>query len=197
MDRNSVCAYFAIAAATAAYFISYSIWITVCVFFVALTIAMSLRPNLDKFFSKKKSSAFVSVLTERGFEAGAPEDRIFYVLIMTQAILMSPADPEQKAALEDIFNRSVAALSDGSDLFKRRYDSVQAEALPQKICVGTCGEKRSSIATCYREWQKAVNLEKNFHGMENTNLFFHDLQFTDPLSKTEHSAVTAVVFFNW
>lgn len=168
-------------------------------FIFSLFLAVALRPYYQGLFEKKTRQlpTTISVLRERGFESGVPEQRVFYVLMITQDVMLDVNDAAQRAILEDIFEESAAAMSEKYDFFRSRYLTVQERELPVKICVGTCTEKRSSIGKCYRDWQKHVTVDNRaFPAKENIDVFFHDLQFTDHEGVTRN-AVTAVQFYRW
>ena len=196
--KNGVTAIIALAAATAAYFISKNVWITVAAFIISLLIAMNLRPLIDRALKKLGVGAtdLVHVVSERGFEHGVPERQIMYALIITQNTALNPAEPAHKALLEELFGQSAAALSSEHEFFRNRYADVQSKKLPLKICTGSCDDRQTSLGRCYRHWKNTVQIDKNFYGRENIDLFFHDFPMRDP-DGVERTAVTAVIFYKW
>lgn len=199
MNKNSVAGLFAIVVGTIVFLASNNLLLTLAVFIFALVFAMTLRPFYQKWFEKKEKAAptTISVLRERGFENGTPEERVLYVLLITQDVTLDVENAEQRALLEDIFEKSAVSLSENYDFFRSRYSNAQEKELPLKICCGTCNEKKNSVGKCYRDWMKTVRIDNNtYPGRENVDIFFHDLQFTDQDGITRN-AVTAVRFYRW
>jgi hypothetical protein len=195
---NTVAGIFGILVGTLTFIFTKDILVTLSAFLFSLFLAVALRPFYQGLFAKKDAGLpeTISVLRERGFEV-EPEERIFYALIITQDVMLDVTDAAQKATLEDIFDRSAAALSEKYDFFRSRYASVLERETPMKICCGTCTEKSSSLAKCYRDWQKHVNVDNRaFPTKENIDVFFNDLQFTDQDGVTRN-AVTAAQFYRW
>lgn len=195
---NTAAGLFAILVGALVYLFVGNVWVTVFAFIAALFLAKALRPFYQHLFDlKKEPPTTITVLRERGFESGEPEERIFYVLLITQDIMLDVDDPEQKALLEDIFEKSVVALNEKYDFFRSRYATVQEREMPMKICIGTCGVKAKSLGKCYRDWQKHVYVDnRTIPPKENIDVFFHDQKFTGP-DGIEHNAVTAVQFYRW
>lgn len=196
---NTVAGLFSIIVSSLTFIFTKDILITLSAFLFSLFLAIALRPFYQGLFEKKSTGlpTTISVLRERGFESGAPEERVLYVLLITQDMMLDVENAEQKAILEEVFEKSADALSEKYNFFRSRYGTAEERQLPMKICVGTCTEKRTSIAKCYRDWQKVVSIDNRMYpGKENIDLFFHDLQFTDTAGVTTN-AVTAVQFYRW
>jgi hypothetical protein len=196
---NTVAGFFGILAGVLTFIFTKDFWLTLSAFLFGLFLAMALRPFYQGLFEKKNKPlpATISVLRERGFESGAPEQRVFYCLLITQDVILDVNDASQKAILEDIFETSAAALNEKYDFYRSRYAAVQEKELPIKICVGSCDGKMRSVGSCYRDWQKHVKVDNRaFPAKENIDVFFHDLQFTDHEGRTRN-AVTAVQFYRW
>lgn len=199
MNKNTVSGIFGILAGTITFFTTKNVWVAVAAFIFALFLAMALRPIFPNLFENKKKDgpATISVLRERGFEDGAPEQRVMYALLITQDVTPDVNDEAQRAVLEEIYEKSIAYMTENFDFFRSRYQILQDRQLPLKICCGTCTEKKSTVGKCYRDFLKTVHIDNNtYMGKENIDLFFHDLEFTDKDGITRN-AVTAVQFYRW
>ena len=201
MNKNkaatTISGLFAILVSALVYIFTGNIWVTVFSFIAALFLAKALSPFYQPLFEIKKAPpTTITVLRERGFE-DEPAERIFYALLITQDIMLDVEDAAQKAILEDIFDKSVAALNEKYDFFRSRYATVLELEMPMKICCGSCGAKAKTLGKCYRDWQKHVIVDNRaIPPKENIDVFFHDQIFTDPKG-IEHNAVTAVQFYRW
>lgn len=196
---NAVAGIFAIIVGTLTFIFTTDILLTLSSFLFSLFLAIAMRPFYLHLFVKKNKPlpTTITILRERGFEEGAPEERVFYALIITQSILLDVTDTAQKVILEDIFERSVSVLNEKHEFFRTRYATVQEREMPMKICTGSCDDKMKSIGKCYRDWQKHVNVDNRaFPAKDAIDVFFHDLEFTDPDGVTRN-AVTAVQFYRW
>lgn len=198
MNKNAVSGIFALVVTIIVYLTTGNFLITLSAFLFSLTLGIALRPFYAHLFERKqKDPTSTTVVREQGFENGAPEERVLYVLLLTQDIMLDVANPAHKAILEDIFEKSAASLTENYDFFRSRYATVLDRGMPVKICNGTCTDKPSSMRSCYRDWQRIVHIDNTmFPGKENIDLFFHDQRFTDP-DGIERNAVTAVQFYRW
>lgn len=196
---NTVAGLFAIIVAGLIFVFTMDFWLTLSGFIFSLFLAVALRPFYQGLFEKKNKPlpTTITVLRERGFENGAPEERVFYALLITQGIMLDVNDPAQKAILETLYDQSVDACNEKFEFFRSRYATVQERSMPMKICCGSCETKASSMSKTYRDWLKHVNVDnRTFPPKDNIDVFFHDLQFTDPNGETRN-AVTAVQFYRW
>jgi hypothetical protein len=195
---NAAAGMLGLLAGTLTYIFTTDLLLTLSAFLFSLFLAVATRPFYLGIFEKKDAPpATISVLRERGYDNGAPEERVFYVLIMTQDVTLDVTDAAQRAILEYIFETSAAALSEKHGFFRSRFGAVREREMPMKICSGSCTEKSGSIARCYRDWQKHVRVDNRMYpGKENVDLFFHDLRFED-LSGVTRNAVTAAQFYRW
>ena len=115
---NAVSGLFAILVSALVYLIIGNLWVTLISFLFAFFLAKALRPFWQPLFEINKAPpATITVLRERGFE-DEPAERIFYVLLITQDIMLDVEDAEQKAILEDLFEKSVVGLNEQYDFFR-------------------------------------------------------------------------------
>ena len=122
--------------------------------------------------------------------------KVLYVLILTQGVVLDVKVPEQRAVLEDIFERSAAAFSEKYEFFRNRYADTLAKERALKIGVSSCDHSRSGVGKCYRSWIRLTTIDNNIPPREDVDIFFNDIDFTDPEGQTR-SAVVAAQFYRW